>query len=239
MRPKKHGTTGSSDLFRARLDQIINMKHELVQLARKIDWDWIDGEIAPLYSDKGRPGIETRFVIGLLLLKHIYGLSDEGVCERWVHDPYFQHFTGEEFFQHEFPHERSDLSHWRKRLGDKLEMLLAESLRVAHESGALRTRDVKRVTVEHHGAAQGHQFPNRRQAAARGDQGIEPPGPQARRAAAAVLSAHRQARGHDGGTLRPRQAIQPPPSTAAHPAHTARPDYPRHPAQDCWPAAVC
>jgi transposase, IS5 family len=55
---------------------------------------------------KGRPGIEARFVIGLLLLKHIYGLSDEGVCERWVHDPYFQHFTGEEFFQHEFPHER-------------------------------------------------------------------------------------------------------------------------------------
>jgi transposase, IS5 family len=107
MRPKKHETTGSSDLFRARLDQIINLKHELAQLAGKIDWDWIDGEIAPLYSDKGRPGIETRFAIGLLLLKHIYGLSDEGVCERWVYDPYFQHFTGEEFFQHEFPHERS------------------------------------------------------------------------------------------------------------------------------------
>ena len=46
--------------------QIINMRHELVQLAGKIDWDWIDREIAPLYSDKGRPGIETRFVIGLL-----------------------------------------------------------------------------------------------------------------------------------------------------------------------------
>src|SRR4029078_2920634 len=148
MRPKKHETTGSADLFRARLEQIINMKHELVQLAGKIDWEWIDGEIAPLYSDKGRPGIETRFVIGLLLLKHIYGLSDEGVCERWVHDPYFQHFTGEEFFQHEFPHERSDLSHWRNRLGDKLELLLAESLRVAHQSGALRTNDLKRVTVD-------------------------------------------------------------------------------------------
>ena len=148
MRPKKHETTMSGDLFRARLDQIINLKHELAQLAGAIDWDWIDGEIAPLYSDKGRPGIETRFAIGLLLLKHIYGLSDEGVCERWVYDPYFQHFTGEEFFQHEFPHERSDLSHWRKRLGDKLELLLAESLRVAHESGALRTRDLKRVTVD-------------------------------------------------------------------------------------------
>ena len=122
MRPKKHKTTGSNDLFRARLDQIINLKHELALLAGKIDWDWIDGEIAPLYSENGRPGIETRFMIGLLLLKHIYGLSDEVVCERWVHDPYFQFFTGEEFFQHVFPHERSDLSHWRKRLGDKLEL---------------------------------------------------------------------------------------------------------------------
>src|ERR1700730_12993248 len=148
MRPKKHKTTGSNDLFRARLDQIINLKHELVLLAGKNDWYGIDGEIAPLYSESGRPGIETRFMIGLLLLKHIYGLSDEGVCERWVHDPYFQFFTGEEFFQHAFPHERSDLSHWRKRLGDKLELLLAESLRVAHEAGALRGQDLKRVTVD-------------------------------------------------------------------------------------------
>src|SRR5262245_2933625 len=77
MRPKKHETTEEEDLFRARLDQIIDMKHELVQLAGRLDWDWLDGEIAPLYSDKGRPGIETRFVIGLLLLKHIFALSDE------------------------------------------------------------------------------------------------------------------------------------------------------------------
>ncbi len=79
MRPKKHRTAGSGDLFRARLDQIINMKHALLQLAGKVDWDWIDGEIAPLYSENGRPGIATRFVIGLLLLlKHFYDLSDEG-----------------------------------------------------------------------------------------------------------------------------------------------------------------
>jgi IS5 family transposase len=148
MRPKKPETTRSGDLFRARLDQIINLRHELAQLAGQIDWDFIDGEIAPLYSDKGRPGIPTRFAIGLLLLKQIYGLSDDGVCERWVYDPYFQYFTGEEFFQHEFPHERSDLSHWRKRFGDRLELLLAESLRVAHASGALRSKDLARVTVD-------------------------------------------------------------------------------------------
>ena len=124
------------------------MKHELAQLGAQIDWGWIDGEIAPLYSEQGRPAVATRFMIGLLLLKQIFALSDEEVCERWVYDPYFQHFTGEEFFQHEFPHERSGLSHWRKRLGDKLELLLAESLRVAHKSGALRLRDLARVTVD-------------------------------------------------------------------------------------------
>ena len=70
MRPKKHDATREGDLFRARLDQIIYMKHNLLQLTDKIDWAWIDNEIAPLYSDKGRPGIESRFAIGLLLLEH-------------------------------------------------------------------------------------------------------------------------------------------------------------------------
>ena len=148
MRPKQRETSKSDDLFRARLDQIINPEHELLRLAANIDWTWIDGEIAPLYSEHGRPAVPTRFMIGLLLLKHIYALSDEDVCERWVENPYFQFFTGEEFFQHTFPHERSGLSHWRKRLGDKLVLLLAESLRVAHTSGALRPRDLVRVTVD-------------------------------------------------------------------------------------------
>ena len=34
MRPKKHETTGSGDLFRARLDQIINMRHAPARCAR-------------------------------------------------------------------------------------------------------------------------------------------------------------------------------------------------------------
>ncbi len=216
----------------ARLDQIINLKHELVLLAGKIDWDWIDGQIAPLYSENGRPGIETRFMIGLLLLKHIYGLSDEGVCERWVHDPYFQFFTGEEFFQHAFPHERSDLSHWRKRLGDRLELLLAESLRVAHQAGALRGQDLKRVTVDTTVQPKAITFPTRCQAAARGDPGAEPPGEEARRQAAAILCAPGQGRRDDGGPLRSCQAIQTASTAVAPPAQPAGPHHPRHPSQD-------
>jgi hypothetical protein len=37
---------GEGVLFRARLEQIINLKHELVQLADKIDWSWIDQRAA-------------------------------------------------------------------------------------------------------------------------------------------------------------------------------------------------
>ncbi|NIN37296.1 MAG: IS5 family transposase [Gammaproteobacteria bacterium] len=148
MRPRTRDEKSSDDLFRARLDQIINMRHELVRLADEIDWAWIDEQVADCFSAEGRPGTETRFMIGILLLKQTYGLSDEGVWERWVHDPYFQYFTGETYFQHQIPHERSGLSHWRGRLGDKLDLLLAESLRVAHATGALKARDLERVTVD-------------------------------------------------------------------------------------------
>jgi IS5 family transposase len=148
MRPKQPEKTRHDDLFRARLDQIINMKHALVVLADKIDWRWLDAQLADSFSDNGRPGEPVRFMIGMFLLKHTYSLSDEQVWDRWVHDPYFQYFTGEEFFQHELSHERSGMSHWRKRIGDKLGILLAESLRLAEDTGALKKSDLARVTVD-------------------------------------------------------------------------------------------
>jgi len=88
----------------------------------------------------------------------------------------------------------------------------------------------------HHGATQGHHFPDRRQAAARGDQRAQPFGQEARGAAAAVLPAHRQVGGDDGGALCPRQAVQPPSPTVAHPTHAARLHHPRYSPQDHWPA---
>ena len=64
MRPGKQDWTGEQDLFRARLDQIINMKHELVRLAQTIDWSWIDQELSGCFSEEGRPGLPTRFCAG-------------------------------------------------------------------------------------------------------------------------------------------------------------------------------
>ena len=76
MRPKQLQKARHDDLFRARLDQIINMKHELVILADKIDWAWLDNELAGRFSDQGRPAEPVRFMIGMFMLKHTYSLSD-------------------------------------------------------------------------------------------------------------------------------------------------------------------
>ncbi|PJN93663.1 hypothetical protein CNY89_19235 [Amaricoccus sp. HAR-UPW-R2A-40] len=51
----------------------------------------------------GRPGLPTRLMAGLHVLKHVKGLSDEAVCTAWVENPYFQAFCGERFFQHRLP----------------------------------------------------------------------------------------------------------------------------------------
>src|SRR3974377_1816440 len=143
MRPKQRKATKDGDLFRARLDQIIDLKHELVQLAGALDWEWLDDEIAVSYSEKGRPGIETRFVIGLLLLKHIYGLSDDVVYWSRVQDHHFLQF-----------HRGS--CGGRALVGSAGGRRTSEQGSQAGHSG-------------HHGAAQGHHLPDRRQASARGD----------------------------------------------------------------------
>lgn len=102
--------------------------------------------------------VATRFMVGLLLLKHINCLSDEDVCERWVDSPYFQWSNSEDYFTCAFPHNRCSLSYWLRLLGDKLNVLLAETLRVAHSSGALRPEMWRRSRWTH-GAAQKRHVP--------------------------------------------------------------------------------
>jgi len=149
MKPRKQEPSGSDDLFRSRLENIINLRHELALLGGQIDWAFFDDAYEAFYSEEGRPGIATRMMVGLHILKHMFNLSDDGVCDRWVYDPYFQHFCGEEYFRFELPIDRSSMSRWRDRIGpDGLEKVFQESLGVAHRTGALRTKDLKRVTVD-------------------------------------------------------------------------------------------
>lgn len=82
MKPKRLEKSPTTDLFRTRLDNIINMRHELVKLSAAVDWDFLDTKVSVFYATEGRPGIPARLIIGLHILKNMYNLSDEGVCER-------------------------------------------------------------------------------------------------------------------------------------------------------------
>jgi IS5 family transposase len=56
----------SRDLFRSRLDQIIDMKHPLATLARTVDWGFLEGRFGEVYTDDpGHPPLPTRLMAGL------------------------------------------------------------------------------------------------------------------------------------------------------------------------------
>ena len=71
MRPRERRETSERDLFRSRLDQIIDMKHALVKLGRAIDWRFLEERFGAVYTDEpGQPPSPTRLMAGLAILKH-------------------------------------------------------------------------------------------------------------------------------------------------------------------------
>jgi transposase, IS5 family len=136
-------------MFRNRLDNMIDMRHELARLAGLIDWRRFDEAFGGLYAEKGRPGLPTRLMVGLHLLKHARGVSDEQVCAQWIENAYFQFFCGETYFQTRLPLDRTSMSVWRGRIGaDKLEVLLAETLAAATRAKAVDRSQMQRVTID-------------------------------------------------------------------------------------------
>ena len=149
-RPRERRETGNQELFRSRLDQIIDPKHELVLLAQMIDWSFLEKHFGEVYGDKaGKPPLPTRLMTGLAIIKHTYNLSDEAVCARYLDSPYVQYFCGEEFFQHSLPFDRSSMTRWRQRMGEeRIRTLLQESLSVAIKTGAMKPSDTREVIVD-------------------------------------------------------------------------------------------
>ena len=119
MKPKERNPQ-SAELFRHRLDEIINMGHALVKLAQLIDWSVFEREWGGYFpSGKGRPASSGRLVAGLIYLQRTFNCSDEMLVEGWVENPYWQYFCGGTYLQHEPPVDASSLSRWRRRMGGK------------------------------------------------------------------------------------------------------------------------
>ncbi len=123
------------NLFQTRLTDLINLGHPLVKLSQEVSWDKMEFEFQNLYSEQGRPSIPIRKIAGLLLLKEMFNESDESVVERWIENPYWQYFTGEDFFQNKQPFDPSEFVHFRKRLKeDGLEFLLSQTVALHPEA---------------------------------------------------------------------------------------------------------
>ena len=85
------------------------MKHRLMLLGDRIDWAFIDSRFRTVCaSGLGQPGLPTRLVAGLFILKHMHSLSDEALCARWLENPYYQYFCGEHAFCHQLPFDRTN-----------------------------------------------------------------------------------------------------------------------------------
>jgi IS5 family transposase len=148
MRPS-HPSSGRNDLFRERLDAMINMSHPLVKLAGVMDWGRFDDAFGGFYRPIGRPAKPTRLMVGLHYLKHVHDLSDEETVERWVENRYWQFFCGFEFFQTEMPIDASTMTRWRKRIGPEgLSEMLKVSVDAALDTGTVKPSSLERITVD-------------------------------------------------------------------------------------------
>lgn len=112
----------TDDLFRARLDQMIDLRHPLAVLAYQLPWAQIESTLAPAFARKNRQnqavaasalfgtsqqiagaGISTRsrrrlpirLMAALLYLKHVFILSDEELVARWSENVVWQYFSGQ------------------------------------------------------------------------------------------------------------------------------------------------
>jgi len=111
--------TTQRDIFRPLLVDFIDIDHQLVVLADRIDWNHFEQAFADLYSHTGQPSLPIRFMVGCLLLKRIYNYGDETLAKAWIMNPYMQYFCGEAHFQHTFPCDPSSFVHFRKRIGEQ------------------------------------------------------------------------------------------------------------------------
>ncbi|MFC1725512.1 IS5 family transposase [candidate division KSB1 bacterium] len=138
------------DIFKSRLDQILDNGHPLFRLADSIDWGYFEKEFGAFYvENKGRPGKPIRLMVGLHYLKHTYDESDESVVDRFIENPYWQYFCGFKHFQHKFPLDPTSLVKWRKRIGEKgIEKLFRQTLTTARDLGQLRNRHFDKVNID-------------------------------------------------------------------------------------------
>lgn len=146
-----HISNDQNNLFFSRLSQQLNPRHSLMILEKHINWDKLEDDLGLTFSpDKaGQPAKPVRLIVGLLMLQHMEGLSDEATVQKWVENPYWQFFCGFDFLQWQMPIDPSSLIRWRARIGEKgFDTLLSHTLKTAISTNTAKPKDFEKVIAD-------------------------------------------------------------------------------------------
>jgi IS5 family transposase len=166
----------TDDFFRARLDQMIDLKHPLAALAQRLPWKQIEDTLAPAFvhqdregrvvaeedlfgptlavagagvSAAGRPRLSIRLMASLLYLKHAFNLSDDDVVARWAENVVWQYFSGQDYYEPRLPCDATQVGRFRAAIGETgVEELLKATLDTAVETKAVRPSEFERVIAD-------------------------------------------------------------------------------------------
>ena len=164
------------DMYRPRLDAMIDLGHPLAVLARRLPWNQIEVALAPAFerrnragrviqgddmfgptsalvgagiSAAGRPRLPIRLMASLLYLKHAFNLSDCELVQRWSQDVVWQYFSGNDFYEPRLPCDPAQVGRFRKAIGEAgVEELLKATIDTAVHTGAIKPVEFERVIVD-------------------------------------------------------------------------------------------
>lgn len=134
-------------LFSCRLSTLLNPEHEILKLAKSIPWEQLEAEFSPLFSEgPSRPPLPVRLATGLMILQHVFNVSDERVVKLWIENPYWQAFCGYDFLQWELPVHPTSLTRWRQRIGaNGVEKILQASIKTAVKTKAISPQELTKT----------------------------------------------------------------------------------------------
>lgn len=164
------------DFFRARLDQMIDLRHPLAVLAGRLPWSQIEAALAPVFERRNRPGqmveiddlfgatqvivgagvsaagrprLPIRLMASLLYLKHAFNLSDEELVVRWSENVVWQYFSGQEYYTPKLPCDATQIGRFRTAIGEAgVETLLKATIDTAVQTKAVTPKEFERVIVD-------------------------------------------------------------------------------------------
>ena len=167
---------GTLDFFRSRLESMIDLRHPLAVLSKRLPWDEIEASLSPLFlhkdragkrneeadlfgssvelagagiSNAGRPRLMIRLMVSLQYLKHSFNLSDEELVERWSENVVWQYVSGMEYYEPRLPCDATQIGRFRSILGEAgLEQLFKFTIETAVQIKAIKPAEFERIIVD-------------------------------------------------------------------------------------------